>query len=54
MCLDWILASTEYIEFVTMMLQFKGVQDWDGQEPEYSAFMDEEDEEGGEEEVAEQ
>ena len=23
MCLDWILASTEYIEFVTMMLEFK-------------------------------
>ena len=31
MCLDWILASTEYIEFVYMMLEFKGVQDWDGQ-----------------------
>jgi len=23
MCLDWILASTEYIEFVNMMLEFK-------------------------------
>jgi hypothetical protein len=23
MCLDWILASTEYIEFVSMMLEFK-------------------------------
>jgi hypothetical protein len=23
MCLDWILASTEYIEFVYMMLEFK-------------------------------
>jgi hypothetical protein len=23
MCLDWILASTEYIEFVQMMLEFK-------------------------------
>jgi len=23
MCLDWILASTEYIEFVLMMLQFR-------------------------------
>jgi len=23
MCLDWILASAEYIEFVLMMLQFR-------------------------------
>ena len=32
MCLDWILASTEYLEFVTMMLEFKvsdlGKQNW--------------------------
>jgi hypothetical protein len=28
MCLDWILASTEYIEFVYMMLEFKQAQDW--------------------------
>lgn len=23
MCLDWILASSEYTEFVSMMLEFK-------------------------------
>ena len=23
MCLDWILASTEYTEFVMMMLEFR-------------------------------
>jgi hypothetical protein len=23
MCLDWLLASTEYVEFVCMMLEFK-------------------------------
>jgi len=27
MCLDWILASTEYIEFVYMMLDFKVTSD---------------------------
>lgn len=28
MCLDWILASTEYIEFVYMMLDFKQANNW--------------------------
>ena len=28
MCLDWLLASTEYTEFVYMMLDFKQAQDW--------------------------
>jgi hypothetical protein len=28
MCLDWILASTEYTEFVYMMLEFRQAQDW--------------------------
>ena len=49
MCLDWILASTEYIEFVYMMLEFKvrqldicyvmcqGAQDWDGEDYQYEA-----------------
>ena len=47
MCLDWILASTEYIEFVYMMLEFKvisfliiccqGAQDWDGEDYQYDA-----------------
>ena len=37
MCLDWILASTEYIEFVYMMLEFKGAQDWNGEDYEYNA-----------------
>ena len=36
MCLDWILASTEYIEFVYMMLEFKGAQDWNGEDYEYN------------------
>jgi hypothetical protein len=33
MCLDWILASTEYIEFVYMMLEFKVF-------PHTSCFLD--------------
>lgn len=37
MCLDWILASTEYIEFVTMMLEFKGAQDWADDDADYYA-----------------
>jgi hypothetical protein len=36
MCLDWILASTEYIEFVYMMLEFKDVQDWNGEDYQYN------------------
>eukprot|EP00347_Sterkiella_histriomuscorum_P017421 403349437 len=38
MCLDWILASLDYIEFVTMMLQFRDAKEWNyedyGQEEE--------------------
>lgn len=57
MCLDWILASTEYIEFVTMMLEFKGMQNWDGEDFDYSRMQlpEEEggygEEEGGDEEA---
>ena len=40
MCLDWILASTEYIEFVTMMLEFKDMQNWD-EGDEYREEQDE-------------
>jgi hypothetical protein len=36
MCLDWILASTEYIEFVYMMLDFKNIQDWNGEDYQYN------------------
>jgi len=36
MCLDWILASTEYIEFVYMMLEFKNIQDWNGEDYQYN------------------
>ena len=56
MCLDWILASTEYMEFVQMMLEFKNMQDWDGQDFDYSRVQEVEEEEeegcgyGGEEE----
>ena len=32
MCLDWILASSEYIDFVMMMLEFKDAQDWNAEE----------------------
>jgi hypothetical protein len=56
MCLDWILASTEYTEFVYMMLDFKGAQDWDGEDYQYDAGGaynegDEEDEEDEEEDI---
>jgi hypothetical protein len=49
MCLDWILASTEYVEFVNMMMEFKGIQDWDGEDFDYSRTQIQ-DEEGEEEE----
>ena len=52
MCLDWILASTEYIEFVTMMLEFKGMQNWDDEGFDYSR-MQLPDEEGGDAEEGE-
>ncbi len=43
MCLDWILASTEYQEFVYLMLEFKGAQDWDGEAGlDYSRVNDQE------------
>ncbi|CDW79158.1 UNKNOWN [Stylonychia lemnae] len=34
MCLEWILASTDYIEFVLMMLQFREAKEWANDEEE--------------------